>query len=55
MVTDIELSENVVSDVKIKQIMEENPDLTYDFIKNILIASEEADAGKLKEYSFDEK
>ena len=40
---------------KIGRIAEENPDLTYDFIKNILIANEESQAGKLGEYSFDDK
>ena len=31
---------------KIGKIAEENPDLTYDFIKNILIAQQEAKIGK---------
>ncbi len=35
---------------KIGRIAEENPDLTYDFIKNILIARQEAQSGKLGEY-----
>ncbi len=38
---------------KIGRIAEENPDLTYEFIKNILIAHEEAKEGKLEAYSFD--
>jgi len=33
---------------KIGRLAEENPDLTYDFIKNILIAEQEALAGKLE-------
>ena len=37
---------------KIGKIVEENPDLTYEFIKGILIAQEEAEAGKLKPYKF---
>jgi hypothetical protein len=35
---------------RIGKIAEENPDLSYEFIKNILIAQEEAEAGKLKTY-----
>jgi ParD-like antitoxin of type II ParDE toxin-antitoxin system len=41
--------------VRIGKIAEENPDLSYEFIKNILIAQEEVEAGKLKSYHFDEK
>ncbi len=41
--------------VRIGKIAEENPDLSYEFIKNILIAQEEVEAGKLKPYHFDEK
>lgn len=40
---------------KIGRIAEENPDLTYELIKNILIAQEEAVSEKLKTYSFDDK
>ena len=40
---------------KIGKIAEENPDLTYDFIKNILIALEEADAGELEPYIITKK
>lgn len=36
---------------KIGKIAEENPDLTYEFIKNILIAKQEAHVGKLEPYS----
>ena len=32
---------------KIGRLAEENPDLTYEFIKNILIAQQEAKLGKL--------
>jgi hypothetical protein len=32
--------------VRIGRIVEENPDLTYEFIKNILIAQQEAQADK---------
>ena len=41
--------------VRIGKIAEENPDLTYEFIKDILIAREEAKAGKVEFYRFDEK
>lgn len=41
--------------VRIGKIAEENPDLSYEFIKNILIAREEVEEGKLKPYRFDEK
>ena len=40
---------------KIGKIAEENPDLTYEFIKNILIAQQEAKSGKLELYIFDKK
>jgi hypothetical protein len=40
---------------RIGRLAEENPDLTYEFIKNILIARQEAAAGKLEEYKFDEQ
>lgn len=39
---------------KIGRLVEGNPDLTYEFIKNILIAQEEVKRGKLEAYSFDE-
>ena len=38
---------------KIGKLAEENPDLTYDFIKNLLIAQQEAYAGKLSAYTFE--
>lgn len=38
---------------KIGRLAEENPDLTYEFIKNLLIAQQEAKLGKLEAYSFD--
>lgn len=40
---------------KIGRIAEENPDLTYELIKNILIGQEEALVGKLEPYVFDKK
>lgn len=38
----------------IGQIAEDNPDLSYSFIKNILIAAEEAKAKQLELYQFGE-
>lgn len=38
---------------KIGRLAEENPDLTYEFIKNILIAQQEVIADKLESYEFD--
>lgn len=38
---------------KIGKIVEENPDLTYEFIKDILIAQEEARVHKLVPYAFE--
>ena len=38
---------------KIGNVAEENPDLTYKMIKDILIAREEASAGETEEYIFD--
>ena len=38
----------------IGQIAEDNPDLSYAFIKDILIASEEAKSNQLEDYQFDE-
>jgi len=40
---------------KIGKIAEENSDLTYEFIKNILIAEQEAKSDKLELYIFDKK
>lgn len=38
---------------KIGRLAEENPDLNYEFIKNILIAQQEALADKNESYQFD--
>ena len=38
---------------KIGKIAEANPDLTYGFIKELLIAREESQAGDLKPYEFE--
>jgi hypothetical protein len=40
---------------KIGKIAEENPDLTYEFIKNILIAQQEVKSEKLEAYKFSKK
>ncbi len=40
---------------KIGKIVEENPELTYKFIKQLLISQQEAEAGKTEEYSFEKK
>ena len=37
---------------KIGKIAEENPDLTYDFIKTILLAQQESLANKCEPYTF---
>lgn len=37
---------------KVGKIAEENPDLTYEFIKALLIAGQEAEQGSLEPYSF---
>ena len=42
------LAEQIEHWARIGKIVEENPDLSYEFIKSILIAQEEIKAGKLK-------
>jgi len=37
---------------KIGEIMEDNPDLTYDFVRQALISKAEKEVGKLEEYRF---
>ncbi|GHV42834.1 hypothetical protein AGMMS49546_22770 [Spirochaetia bacterium] len=39
--------------VKIGKIAEENPDMPYELIKDILLGLQEATAGNLSEYRFD--
>ncbi len=41
--------------VKIGRIAEENPDLTYELIKNILISQQEVSAGKTEPFIFTKK
>lgn len=38
---------------KIGEMMEDNPDLPYEFVKQAIIAKAERDAGKLESYRFD--
>lgn len=38
---------------KIGEMMEDNPDLPYEFVKQAVIAKAEKEAGKLEVYSFD--
>lgn len=37
---------------KIGEMMEDNPDLPYEFIKQVIIAKAEREAGKLESYEF---
>ncbi|MAX87872.1 MULTISPECIES: TA system antitoxin ParD family protein [Thalassolituus] len=37
---------------KIGEIMEDNPDLPYEFVKQAIIARAEKEAGKLEDYNF---
>jgi len=37
---------------KIGEIMEDNPDLPYEFVKQAIIAKAEKEAGKLEDYNF---
>jgi predicted transcriptional regulator len=37
---------------KIEEIMEDNPDLPYEFVKQAIIAKAEKEAGKLEPYDF---
>lgn len=49
----VKLSEEIVSEAKIECLAKKNPDLTYEFIKNLLIAQEEAKSNKLESYIFE--
>jgi hypothetical protein len=40
---------------KIGKIAEENPDLNFELIKNILLAQQEVKAGKVESYAFSKK
>ena len=51
----VKQSESITLEAKIGGIMKENPDWTFEFIKELLISKEEALAGRLEPYNFDEK
>ncbi|MGO1474655.1 MAG: hypothetical protein ACTH8Z_03635 [Psychrobacter sp.] len=38
------------SSAKIKQIMQDNPDLSYEFVRQLLVAQAEVDAGKVEPF-----
>ncbi|WP_028304454.1 TA system antitoxin ParD family protein [Oceanospirillum maris] len=38
---------------KIGEMMEDNPDLPYEFVKQAIISKAEKEAGKLEAYTFD--
>lgn len=38
---------------KIGEIMEDNPDLPYEFVRQAIIAKAEKESGKLTDYQFD--
>jgi hypothetical protein len=38
---------------KIKQIMQDNPDLSYEFVRQLLEAQAEIDVGEVEYYEFD--
>lgn len=41
-------------DAEIDKMMEDNPELTFEFVKQAVIAKAEKDAAELEEYKFDE-
>jgi hypothetical protein len=45
-------SEQIEHWTKIGAMMENHPDLPYEFVKQAIIAQAEKEAGKLEEYSF---
>ncbi len=53
MASEIKFSEKVLFEAKIDKIVEENPDLTYEFIKEIFLAQQEVLAGNVKPYIFE--
>ncbi|WP_430737028.1 hypothetical protein [Psychrobacter sp. VH5] len=38
------------SSAKIKRIMQDNPDLSYEFVRQLLIAKDEVEAGRVEPY-----
>lgn len=43
---------NSTDKATIKHILKDNPDLSYEFVRQLLIAQTEVDAGKFKLYKF---
>lgn len=41
------------SSAKIKQIMRDNPDLSYEFVRQLLIAQKEVRAGRVEPFEFE--
>ncbi|MBQ0721706.1 MAG: hypothetical protein KBT88_15985 [Gammaproteobacteria bacterium] len=37
---------------KIGEMMEDNPDLPYEFVRQVIVATAEREAGKLESYNF---
>lgn len=46
------LAEPNVDSATINQIMKDNPDLSYEFISQLLFAQAEVDAGRVDRYEF---
>ncbi len=38
------------SSAKIKRMMQDNPDLSYEFVRQLLIAQDEVEAGRVEPY-----
>ncbi len=50
---ELELSvEQILNSATIDQIMNDNPDLSYDFVCQLLVAQAEVDAGMVEPYEF---
>ena len=48
------IDEQIEHWVKIGKIVEENPDLTYEFIQKLLITRKESQTGNIETYKFDD-
>lgn len=46
-------ADKIFLEEKAQRLLEENSDLTYEFIKDLLCAQEEVHAGKLETYVFE--
>lgn len=51
--TERNTAEQIEHWTKIGRIMEDNPDLTYDFVRDVLDSKTKVDAGQFTEYKFD--